>query len=328
MVSAVPFEQARPYERKPHKLPCELMDMILDYVEPTLPYPLVNEHWYTLLVKWYTLLVKSRVRHLQLSTRMVLNLSTLSSRFLIVINNHTRHISIDLRVPDRFSITQLPSWPVLRDNPVLEALNCALRKWAALIRSFRALESFSLDNQLDTEVCWTAVNSATFESLLSSISVHQLRFVRINMPGAPRENRAQLYQLEQSNPHACDMINRNFPNTGTFVLRMREICPDIFNTSAKVARLEKFIIRLDLEPDRCQELDLDASVVDCRHGERLGEDLVSAITHKAISFCRSSATPSLRELQFICWIGQDLEVPRRLQSYTICGNGEILRRAL
>jgi hypothetical protein len=68
-------------------LPCKLVDMVLDHVEPTISALLVSKYWYSKLIQ-------QRFKDLQLSTSMVPNIQNLSKDTLAIMTSHSEDLSI------------------------------------------------------------------------------------------------------------------------------------------------------------------------------------------------------------------------------------------
>ncbi|GFF98069.1 hypothetical protein IFM53868_09623 [Aspergillus udagawae] len=232
---------------------------------------------------------------------MLLQFSKLSNNFLDMTRMYTRHIRLrllDTSAPtsERRSTDSLPISQ--RHNAIFKSeLNKAIRWLAAMLPLYDNLESFFLGNYLEPK-SWTIISPETFETILASLAVYPLDYVQIDMPGAPRENRQLLGHSMISDTHGCDIIRRNFPNTRVFHLRMRTVCPTVLDFYRKRPRLEIFKMALQLEPVKPPGIDLDVSVVSCRHGELLGRELVAALEPAAISLFSSGQTPYIRSLEF------------------------------
>jgi hypothetical protein len=245
--------------------------------------------------------MKRRLESLELSANMLLQFSKLSNNFLDMMRMYTRHIRLRLLdtsapKPERRSTDSLPVSQ--RHDAIFKSkLNKAIRRLAAMLPLCDNLESFFLGNYLEPK-SWTIISPETFETILASLAVCPLDYVQIDMPGAPRENRELLGRSMISDTHGCDIIRRNFPNTRVFHLRMGTVCPTLLDLYRKRPRLEIFKMALQLEPVNPPEIDLDVSVVSCRHGELLGRELVAVLEPAVISMFSSGQTPYIQSLEF------------------------------
>lgn len=293
-------------------LPLEILDKILrNNTDPA---------WTDLLVckYWYSSLIKRRVHSLHISTTMALGISELSKAFLDVLCCSTMHLNVRLHgaMANRHEVETFCISNPRRASPS-NKVNDALRRLAGLLPSFHSLESFTLCNYLETEASWGVIWLSTFEHLLVGLSACRLQYVRLDMPGAPLENRLQLLYWPEvpKRSHVCDIIAQHFPDTRVFHLRMRELCPDVFKLNRSASRLEKLVVHLELEPAPWQELDLDGCVVDCRHSERLGECLAYELQPAAITFY--GLAPRIQPLEFTYPINWNDQKERKIKKHQI-----------
>lgn len=295
-------------------LPLEIIDNILEYNAGT--------EWSDLLVckYWYCTLIKRRVRSVRLSTSMILRMPGLSEDFFDVLKHSTTHLNLSLyRTTAGSSLNPMQAAPTSNSRRPFpsQELNSALKHLLSRLASFHILHSFTLCNHLETEASWGVISMDTFEYFLICLSACRLEYVRIDMPGAPLENRCQLLSLlgVPKGPHVCDIIAQNFPDPRELHLRMRELCPSVFRPYNIVSRLEKLVIHLDLEPEPWHEMDLDDSVVDCRYAEGFGEYLVRAIQPAARTF--NGSNPCIKSLELMYRAGRYGQKDRKVKKYRI-----------
>jgi hypothetical protein len=256
---------------------------------------------------WYHPIRRRFLEDVQLSPSALFRIPLLSDRFMEPLYSYTRSVTIILSSPGRGN----PEYKRDRASTVehlvpysdawVYGVNTALIELAWKIRFFRRLRSFVFCNFLETGTSWNVIHVSTFESILSSLSSHNLEFVKIDIPGADLENRLRLYEPWVDKPHVCEIICKYFPQSRHVYLRMREICSDLLQfKSCCRPLLEILVIDLNLTPNPPNELVMDSYVVDCQYNERFGISLLNVLVSDVRRLGDCSEVPNIKMVRFLC----------------------------
>jgi hypothetical protein len=210
-----------------NSLPCEIVDMILHYVVPSMQSLLVCKYWYSVSLK-------RQMHTIQLSARMVIGFPFLSQLTLAVMVRHTRKLSILLE--RQYSPSELPATRRKSPHSTISTLklNNSLRYIADRIPTFESLRFFGFYNYIECEYSWNTVFADTFEYLLKKLAIHPCDHVTIDYPGAIFETRSRMHGFKSSEAHGCDLLRFNFPDVKNLHLRMRETLSSIFQITPAV----------------------------------------------------------------------------------------------
>ena len=281
-------------------LPPEIVDSIFRYVD-------VSPEQLLICRNWYYPIRRCLLEHIRLSPSALLKIPIISDKFVELLCKYTISVSIILHSPDvarqERKGDDSDAFELLL--PYSEAwiygINTALIQLASKIQCFQRLRSFIFCNLLEIGTSWNVIHVSTFEAILSSLSNHDLEFMKIDFPGADLENRLQVYGHWVNKTHVCEIISKHFPRSRHLHLRMREICSDLLHIkSNNRSLLETFVIDLNLEPNMRYPLEMDHYVLDCRCSERFGRTLMNVLVSDARRLSHCSKLPNINTVQFLC----------------------------